>query len=72
MEHTEYNWERHQSLNAGATLTTEDIEAIARLMAELKELTLSRGSYEAASDFLKRLGYDGNDDVLVRPERLPN
>ena len=72
MEHTEFNWGQPRPLDAGATLTPEDIAAMARLMAELKELTLSRGSYQAASEFLKRLGFDGKDDVLVRPERIPN
>lgn len=56
----------------GAALTANDIETLARLMAELRELTQSRGSFAAASEFLKRFGYDSDASALVRPERLAN
>jgi hypothetical protein len=70
METTEFNWERREPLSAAAALSRDDIEQMARLMAELKELTQSRGTWTAASEFLKRFGYDGDATALVRPERL--
>ncbi len=72
MERNEFNWDLHQPHDPLAALTPAEIEQMARLMSELKELTQSRGSYQAATEFLKRFGYDGDIDTLVRPERLAN
>ncbi len=72
MEYSEFTWERQSSLSAGAALSAADIEGIARLMAELRELTQSRGSYVAASDFLERFGYDTGNITPVKPEVLAN
>jgi hypothetical protein len=72
MEFNEFSWERHEPLGAGAALSVADVEAMAKLMAELRELTQSRGSYLAASEFLKRFGYEADSTVLVRPEALAN
>jgi hypothetical protein len=51
-------------------LTAADIEVLSRLMLELREITLSRSSYLAATDFLKRFGFDTDSSTLVRPEQL--
>ncbi|MFV0298675.1 MAG: hypothetical protein ACK5JT_21440 [Hyphomicrobiaceae bacterium] len=68
----EFTWEQQQSTPATTTFSVDDIKSLAQLMAELKELTQSRGTYAAASDFLKRFGMNNGDDTLVRPERLAN
>ncbi len=70
MEFNEFSWERQQPIRPGASLSSADIEAMARLLAELKEVTLSRGTYVAATSFLKRLGYEVDTASLVRPEAL--
>ena len=72
MEFNEFSWERQRSLSSGAALTAADIEAMTRLMVELRDLTLSRASYVAASEFLKRFGYDVDASSLVRPEAFAN
>ena len=72
MELNEFSWERQQSLQTGAALSAADIEAMTKLMVELRELTLSRASYMAASDFLKRFGHDTDGASLVRPETIAN
>lgn len=72
MEYSEFSWERQQPLSAGAALSVADIELMTKLMAELRDLTLSRQSYMAASNFLKRFGQDADASVLVRPETLAN
>ena len=69
---TEFTWNEQQQPSAGTTFSVEDIKSLARLMAELKELTQSRGTYAAASDFLERFGSEDGRDTLVRPERLAN
>jgi hypothetical protein len=50
-------------------LSIADIEAIARLLMELREITLSRATYAAATDFLRYFGFDVGDSTLVRPEK---
>lgn len=70
MEYSEFAWERHQPRDAGLALSATDVETMARLMSELRDLTLSRASYIAASDFLKRFGCDTDGSALVRPEAL--
>lgn len=72
MEYSEFNWERQSSLSAGVALSAGDIEAMVRLMSELRELTQSRRSYVAASDFLKRFGHDADSAALVEPDALAN
>jgi len=72
MEYNEFSWERQRSLGTGAALSASDVEAMTRLMMELRELTLSRQSFAAASEFLKRLGHDTDSSVLVLPEALAN
>lgn len=72
MELNEFSWERQRSLSTGAALSADDIEAMTRLMVELRDVTLSRASYVAASDFLKRFGHDVDSSALVRPEAIAN
>lgn len=72
MEYNEFSWERQRSLGSGAALSAADIEAMTKLMVELRDLTLSRASYVAASDFLKRFGHDADSSSLVRPEAIAN
>jgi hypothetical protein len=70
MEFNEFSWERQQPIRPGASLSATDIEAMARLLAELKEVTLSRGTYLAATTFLKRFGYEVDSSALVSPEAM--
>jgi hypothetical protein len=72
MEFNEFAWERQAPPSAGVALSAADVETMIKLMAELRELTLSRASYIAASDFLKRFGQDADSSALVRPEVLAN
>lgn len=72
MSYSEFSWERPAPLGAGAALSAADIETMKKLMTELRDLTQSRGSYIAASDFLKRFGCDTDTSALVRPEALAN
>ena len=70
MEYSEFSWERHQPRDAGVALSAAEVETMTKLMTELRELTLSRASYIAASDFLKRFGCDADSSALVRPELI--
>ena len=70
MEYNEFNWERPEPLRADVSLSVTDIERMAKLMAELKELTQSRGTYAAAAEFLERFGFGQSDVSLVMPEQL--
>ncbi|MGE0702090.1 MAG: hypothetical protein AB7O57_23540 [Hyphomicrobiaceae bacterium] len=70
MEYNEFSWEKPRSMSTGATLSAADVETMAQLMTELRDVTLSRKSYLAASDFLKRFGHDIDATSLVRPETL--
>ncbi len=72
MELNRFTSESRASPRSPASLSSEDVESLARLIAELRELTLSRGSYAAATDFLKRFGYEADAHVLVRPEAVAN
>ncbi len=72
MERSEFNWERQSSLRAGAALSAADILAIARLMAELRELTQSRGTFIAASNFLERFGFQAEDVSVVDCQSIGN
>jgi hypothetical protein len=67
MEFNEFSWERRTPSPAGATLSATEIETAARLLAELRELTMSRATYLAATDLLKRLGYEADRAALVQP-----
>jgi hypothetical protein len=62
--------ERDAAARSRGALTTSDIEALRRLMIEVRELTLSRATYSAATDFLKRFGGEADDLELVRPEAI--
>jgi len=70
MEYSEFTRERQLPRDVGVTLSAAEVETMAKLLAELRELTLSRGSYIAASDFLKRFGCDTDSSGLVRPEAV--
>ena len=72
MERSEFSWERQSSLGAGEALSAADIQAIARLMLELRELTQSRGSFVAASNLLKRFGYEADGKSVVDPDPPAN
>lgn len=56
----------------GAAFSATDVETMTQLMLELRELTLSRGTYLAATDFRKRFGIDADSSALVRPESFAN
>lgn len=70
MDHNGFSWERHSTSSAANQLSDEDIETISRLMLELREVTLSRSTYLAATAFLKRFGFDTDSSTLVRPDRI--
>jgi hypothetical protein len=70
MAFNEFAWERQPPPDVVVALSAADVQTMTKLMAELRELTLSRASYIAASDFLKRFGYDADSSALVRPEAL--
>ena len=70
MDYNEFSWERSPQISSGAALSASDIETIARLMLELRDTTLSRSTYTAATDFLKRFGVDIDSSALVRPEAI--
>ena len=72
MEYRDFSWEGQRSSRSNVELTAADIEAMSRLMLELRDLTLSRASYVAATDFLKRFGVEVDSDTLVRPEQVRN
>lgn len=46
-------------------LTAREIETLSSLMRELRELTQSRRSFAAASDFLRRLGAEAEGPRLI-------
>ncbi len=69
MDYTEFSWERAQSLSRGSNLSVGDIETMKQLLLELRDLTQSRASYVAASDFLRRLGEAVDTKSLVNPDR---
>lgn len=58
------------SAPAGQFLSAEDVNAMIRLMQELRDVTLSRGTFTAASDFLARLGDAAAAPSLVRHDAL--
>jgi hypothetical protein len=70
VEYREFSWEGQRPSQSHAELTAADIEVLSRLMLELREITLSRSSYLAATDFLKRFGFDTDSSTLVHPEQL--
>lgn len=49
-------------------LVAAEIEVISRLLFELRDITLSRSTFQAATELLKRFGYDATDVAVVRPE----
>jgi len=70
MDYNDFSWERHNASRQSAELTSADREAISRLLIELRDLTLSRGTYIAATDFLKRFGSEADSVNLVQPEHF--
>jgi hypothetical protein len=72
MDYNEFSWERRASNVSGTSLSAADVETMAKLMRELREITLSRKTYAAATDFLRRFGSDVGASTLVEPDTLPN
>ena len=72
MEYNQFPAERRDHYAAGAALSAADIETMTRLMIELREVTLSRKTFAAATDFLRRFGIDADGTSLVRPEGSAN
>jgi hypothetical protein len=55
---------------AGTTLDARDIDVLSSLIRELRDLTQSRGSFAAASDFLRRIGAETESPRLVPADVL--
>jgi len=72
MDYNEFSWERRNADVSGTSLSAADIETMAQLMMELREITLSRQTYAATTDFLRRFGIAVDASSLVEPEALPN
>ena len=72
MDYNEFSWERRVPSVSGTSLSAADVETMAKLMMELREITLSRKTYAAATDFLRRFGGDVEASVPVEPDALPN
>lgn len=69
MDYNELSWERQNSSRSTTELSALEIETMSRLMLELRDLTMSRTSYLAATEFLKKFGIDVDSNSLVRPEQ---
>lgn len=67
-----FSWERRAPAVTGASFSATDVETMTRLMWELRELTLSRATYLATTDFLKKFGIDTDSSALVEPESFAN
>ena len=54
----------------GTMLDARDVAVLSSLIRELRDLTQSRGSFAAASDFLRRLGAETESPRLVPADAL--
>lgn len=54
----------------GTMLDARDVVVLSSLIRELRDLTQSRGSFAAASDFLRRLGTETESPRLVPADAL--
>ena len=54
----------------GTMLDARDVVVLSSLIRELRDLTQSRGSFAAASDFLRRLGAETESPRLVPADAL--
>jgi len=70
VDYDAFSWERQRAPRSSAELSADDIEIISRLLLELREITLSQASYLAATDFLRRFGFEADSHSLVRSEQL--
>jgi len=70
VDYNEFSWERRNVSGSATELSAAEIETILRLMLELREITLSRASYSAATELLKKFGYDVDTGALVHPEQM--
>ncbi|MFN3743518.1 MAG: hypothetical protein ACK4TL_02305 [Hyphomicrobiaceae bacterium] len=52
------------------TLDAQDVATLSTLMRELRDITQSRGSFRAASAFLRRLGAETEGPRLVPADAL--
>jgi hypothetical protein len=52
------------------TLDAQDVATLSTLMRELRDITQSRGSYSAASAFLRQLGAETEGPRLVPADAL--
>ncbi|MGE0765486.1 MAG: hypothetical protein AB7L90_03390 [Hyphomicrobiaceae bacterium] len=68
MDTNEFLRERQKTSSSTVQLSVEDVEILSRLMVELREATLSQATYLAATNFLKRFGFDVDGSALVRME----
>jgi hypothetical protein len=72
MDYNEFSGERRGPNVCGTSLSAADVETMAKLMMELREITLSRRTYAAATDFLRRFGTDVSASALVESDTLPS
>lgn len=54
----------------GTMLDAREVAVLSSLIRELRDLTQSRGSFAAASDFLRRLGAETQSPRLVPADAL--
>ena len=54
----------------GTMLDARDVVVLSSLIRELRDLTQSRGSFAAASDFLRRFGAETESPRLVPADAL--
>lgn len=54
----------------GTMLDARDVVVLSSLIKELRDLTQSRGSFAAASEFLRRLGVETESPRLVPADAL--
>jgi hypothetical protein len=54
----------------GTMLDARDVAMLSSLIRELRDLTQSRGSFAAATDFLRRIGAETDSPRLVPADAL--
>ncbi|MFM9942554.1 MAG: hypothetical protein ACKVP7_24000 [Hyphomicrobiaceae bacterium] len=70
MQYIDYYSEPASYEPRGMHLSTEDVAKLIKLMRELRELTQSRTTYAAASEFLAQMTGERDTQSLINPEIL--
>lgn len=65
MDYDQFQYSDGRRVETPSQLSAADMGTIVQLMAELRELTLSRRSFEAATDLLRRFGGEIDSPMLV-------